>query len=409
LIDSAGRPAGGFGPQASRALTWQSMAVVLICVLADVGMFALTRPVSGPGYAIVLVCTVVADLLLAAPVRWTREIAIVHAAVAAITPMLLPHGPEPAQANNAGLVVAAFLAGAWLRSWHAVAALGAMLIGLFVNQMVTAMGAWPERAVVTLTSCLLPWLVGRVTMARRAYISDLERHADRLRRDQRAAVQRAVAQERGTIARDLHDVISHHVSTIGIHAGAARLELADRDGAARRSLAAVESASRSAMLDLRRLLDVLHGDTPASGDRQPGIAALDELIDGVRSAGVPVRLATDGRGRELPGSVDVAVYRTLQEALTNAVRYGDGTGVDVALRYRPNEFTVTVTNGTPASEKRPDERRARRGLAGVRQRVSLLGGTVRYGQADGRLWRLEAAFPLEGTFPLEAGFPLEDM
>ncbi|GAA3113883.1 sensor histidine kinase [Streptosporangium carneum] len=399
MIDSAGRLAGGSGPQSRRrrALTWQSMGVVLICVLADVGMFVLTRPVSGPGYAIVLAGTVAADLLLAAPVRWTREIAIVHAAVAAITPMLLPSGPEPAQANNAGLIVAAFLAGAWLRSWPAVEALGALVIGLMVNQMVTAVGAWPERAVVTLTSCMLPWLVGRVTMARRAYVADLERHADHLRRDRQAAVRRAVARERGTIARDLHDVISHHVSTIGIHAGAARRELAGRDEAATRSLAAVESASRSAMLDLRRLLDVLHGETPASGDRQPGIASVDELLDGVRSAGIPVRLATDGRGGELPGSVDVAVYRTLQEALTNAVRHGDGTGVDVELRYRPQEFTVTVTNGTPARVERPDEGRARRGLAGVRQRVILLGGTVRYGQADGRSWRLEAGFPLEET------------
>ncbi|RBQ18562.1 two-component sensor histidine kinase [Spongiactinospora rosea] len=399
MFDGSGRRAYGgtalSGPRA--AVTWQSFTVVLLCVTADTGRYLITRQPGGTGYWLLLAGTVAADLLLALPVRWTREIALAHAVMAALTPILLPHGSDPTEANNAGLVVAAFLAGAWLRSWAAFQTLGGLMLGLMVSQMVAATGDWRERAVVTVTSCLLPWLVGRVTMARRTYIVELEQHADRLRRDKAATVQRAIAAERSTIARDLHDVISHHVSTIGMHAGAARLGLTDDDHAARKSLAAVEAASRAAMLDLRRLLAVLHGETARSAERQPGLDSLDELLDGLRRAGTLVRLTTRGQSRELPGSVDVAVYRTLQEALTNAIRYGDGGAAEVELIYREGGITLTVTNGTPVQAgPRESEDRPRRGLAGVLHRVSLLGGTLRYGPADDRRsWRLEADFPVE--------------
>ncbi|MEU7000081.1 histidine kinase [Nonomuraea sp. NPDC046570] len=234
-------------------------------------------------------------------------------------------------------------------------------------------------------------------MARRRYIDELEQHAERLRRDEQAAVQRAVLRERTALARDLHDVISHHVSTIGMHAGAARMSLADPAPAVHRSLSAVESSSRAAMVDLRRLLDVLHGGGPGAAHRQPGLDNIDDLLDGVRAAGLPVRLAAQGRRRELSGSVDMAVYRAVQEALTNAVRHGDGAGADVELRYRDDGVGVVVTNGMDAAPLRFGARGAGRGLAGLRQRVALFGGTVRYGpERGGRTWRFEADFTDRG-------------
>jgi signal transduction histidine kinase len=201
-------------------------------------------------------------------------------------------------------------------------------------------------------------------------------------------------------------VISHHVSAIGVHAGAARLGLNgdsgdpdDPDGsddAVRTSLSAVESASRSAMVDLRRLLDLLHGQETGAGQRQPGLGNLDELLDGVRSAGLPARLTTNGKPRELPGSLDVALYRIAQEALTNALRHGDGGTVEVELGYRQTEVSLAVTNATGPAGRQQESEWSPRGLAGLRKRVSLFGGHLAYGPQPGcDLWRVSVSFPLE--------------
>ncbi|MET7990011.1 histidine kinase [Amycolatopsis sp. NPDC005232] len=293
--------------------------------------------------------------------------------------------------NNAGILVAGYRAGAWLRVGPAVVALAAMLAGVGAGELLGGgRGSNPALIAISMAvSAVLPWLVGRYTTARGAYIADLEREAEERRRHEAEAVRRAVLEERETIARDLHDVISHHVSAIGVHAGAARLGLAEGDSPVRTSLGAVESASRSAMADLRRLLDLLH----ARGDEaaQPGLDNLDELLDTVRAAGLPVRLTVHGDVREVPGSLDVALYRIAQEALTNALRHGTGP-VELELDHRRTEIVLTVTNetGRPATPRDG----AHRGLAGIRQRVTLFGGEVTYGQKD-TTWQVKAGFPLE--------------
>ncbi|HEY0805942.1 MAG TPA: histidine kinase, partial [Pseudonocardiaceae bacterium] len=251
-----------------------------------------------------------------------------------------------------------------------------------------------------------PWLVGRYTTARRAYLAELEQRAENQRREAESAVEHAVAEERSAIARDLHDVISHHVSAIGVHAGAARMSLdtAARPAGIADSLSAVEMSSRSAMADLRRLLDILHGDTSnASG--QPGLDNLEDLLDGVRRAGLPTRLTTHGVARPLPGSVDVALYRITQEMLTNALRHGDGTPVEIELSYLDTSVSVTARNGIPRqAQPAPTGRRAARqqlgharGLNGIRKRAAMFEGTVTYGPDDtGRRWVTTATFPLGG-------------
>jgi signal transduction histidine kinase len=240
-------------------------------------------------------------------------------------------------------------------------------------------------------------LVGRYTTARRGYIAELEQRAEVQRRDAQAAVQHAIAEERSTIARDLHDVISHHVSAIGVHAGAARMGLsaATEPNGITDSLAAVETSSRAAMLDLRRLLDLLHGDPADAG--QPGLDNIDELLDGVRRAGLPTRLSTHGVARPLPESLEIAIYRITQEMLTNAARHGDGTPVDIELRYDESTVSVTARNGirSPSSTEPNDTQPTPRGLAGIRKRASVFGGAVSYGpDAASRRWETVATFPL---------------
>ncbi|WIX81174.1 histidine kinase [Amycolatopsis carbonis] len=375
------------------SLARQSLLVALVCLVCDVSLFTLRGPLPEAGWRgwVILGGAVVVDGALAGAARYSGWVAAGHAALFVAAPLLLCTCTGFVVGNNAGVLVAGYRAGAWLRVGPAVVALAAMLAGVGAGELLGGgRGSNPALIAISMAvSAVLPWLVGRYTTARGAYIADLEREAEERRRHEAEAIHRAVLEERETIARDLHDVISHHVSAIGVHAGAARLGLPQGESPVRDSLGAVESASRSAMADLRRLLDLLH----ARGDEaaQPGLDNLDELLDTVRAAGLPVRLTVHGDVREVPGSLDVALYRIAQEALTNASRHGTGA-VELALDRRRTEIVLAVTNET--GRPSPQRDGAHRGLAGIRQRVTLFGGEVTYGQKDNN-WQVKASFPLE--------------
>ncbi|AXB45763.1 sensor histidine kinase [Amycolatopsis albispora] len=374
------------------SLARQAWLIAVVCTVSDVSVALLIGPpLTGWRPWAVVLATMAADLALAGPARLSGLVALGHAVLYPLTPLLLNDLPGAEASNTAGMLIAGYRAGAWLSTLPAVAALLALLTGSVIGELLERNLAgrdWRLLSAILLANTVLPWLVGRYTTARRARIAELERREE-------AAVRRAVAEERSAVARDLHDVISHHVSAIGMHAGAARLGLPDgADTPVHRSLSAVETASRAAMQDLRRMLDLLHGEQAAV--RQPGVGNLEELLEGTRAAGLPARLRTSGVPGELPGSVDVAVYRVAQEGLTNALRHGAGGPVDVELCYRPEEITLSVTNPiTPGARPAAGEG-TRRGLAGLRQRVAMFGGEFTSGPSDdGRSWRISATFPME--------------
>ena len=375
----------------SRSLSRQAMLVATVCLLVDVAAFLLTGAVGRFGVAawVVLAAITLADAALALPARLSGWVALAHAVVAVL-----------AQGSTSGVLIAGYRAGAWLRGTAAYVALAVLAVGISVSHAISGVPNEGFLAVEVVKDAVLPWLVGRYTTARRAYLAELEQHAENQRREAESAVEHAVAEERSAIARDLHDVISHHVSAIGVHAGAARMSLdtAARPAGITDSLSAVEMSSRSAMADLRRLLDLLHGDTSnASG--QPGLDNLEDLLDGVRRAGLPTRLTTHGVARPLPGSVDVALYRITQEMLTNALCHGDGTPVEIDLSYLDTSVSVTTRNGIPALAPPAGRRATRnaRGLTGIRKRAAMFEGTVSYGPDDaGRHWVTTATFPLGG-------------
>lgn len=396
------------------SFTCRSVLIAGLCVVTDLAFFGILwqqNATGGPGARLglevpswqvgllVVVGIVVMDAALALPMRYAGAVALGHAVLGLLTVPITPAWLAIRLVAPSGLAVSHYQAGAWLHGRQAVLVFGGLFAAETARIMITVARVpygWVTLGPVLIAYVVLPWLVGRLTTARRAHLASLEAEAAMRGHNERLAVQRAVAEERSAVARDLHDVISHHVSAVGMHACAARLSLNGAEAEhARRSLSDVESASRSAMVELRRMLDVLHGQDTVDAQRQPGLDNLDELLDGVRAAGVPVRLTLQGTQLTLPDSRDIALYRIAQEMLTNAVRYRAGGAVDVVLGYDLDRVRLIVTNEIDPAVRH--ERGWRhRGLMGVRERVGLFGGDVTYGPTpDGTSWQIRVDLPLE--------------
>ncbi len=230
--------------------------------------------------------------------------------------------------------------------------------------------------------------------------AQLEQSAAELRRSQEQNTRGAVVAERVRIARDLHDVVAHHVSVMGVQAGAARRVLAkDRDTASD-ALRAVEETARVAIGELRGLLGVLRADESAAeptGTAHPGLTQLPDLLSTARTAGLEVDFGVYGAERPVPDGVALSAYRVAQEALTNVVKHAGARRVDVRVRYLADALEVEVTD---------DGRGGRAsgtgfGLLGMRERVAVHGGELEAGPRAGAGYRVRATLPMKSGKPLD--------
>jgi signal transduction histidine kinase len=234
--------------------------------------------------------------------------------------------------------------------------------------------------------------VGRGLRRRDRTHAALSERASRLADEQAAWVRDAVAAERARIARELHDVVAHCVSVMVIQAGAAE-DLLDRDpDGARRPLRAVQHTGQQAVAELGHMLGLLRGAAPADTLLpQPGVAQVPELVDQVRAAGLTVDYDVEGAPRDLPPGVDVALYRLVQEALTNVLKHARGARATVVLRYADARVELAVQDDGRSAVAGPG---LGHGLIGMRERVSLYGGTLEAGpRADGG-FAVQAVIPL---------------
>ena len=216
-------------------------------------------------------------------------------------------------------------------------------------------------------------------MAERAQQAELER-------------EHAVVEERQRIARELHDVIAHSVSVMTVQAGAVRRLLREDQEKERDALATVEATGREALTEMRRLVGLLRdkGSMPEFTP-QPGMGTIDSLLDGVRAAGLPVELEIDGEPRELPPGMDLAAYRVVQEALTNALKYAGPAHAWVAVSWGPGELELTVSNDGRGDG---DGTGGGQGLDGMRERVALYGGEIASGPREGGGYVVRARLPI---------------
>jgi signal transduction histidine kinase len=223
----------------------------------------------------------------------------------------------------------------------------------------------------------------------------LAEHATLLERDREARVRDARREERGLIARELHDVVAHNVSVVIVQAQAASALLEHQPADARRPLERIESTAREAMAEMRRLVGILDtNDDQEERERpQPGMLQLPELIARVGEAGLHVDADLDPELEGLPAGLSLAAYRVVQEALTNVLKHANASRVRVRVRHSKTELSIAIIDnghGLPVSGS------GGRGLVGMQQRVALYGGTVDAGP------RVDGGFAVNAVFPIQA-------
>jgi signal transduction histidine kinase len=344
---------------------WLPGAMVLAAALP----LALFRPV--PAWWLVIVTTSVGPLVADTPHPWGWSTVALHAGVL-------------------------FLLALRVRPRAVVAALS---IGVAAGLVTTGLGAAfgargtvgldAVRAAVMLT---LAAALGALLRSRR--LSRLELAAQQQRVTQELG-RRTLLEERSRIARELHDVVAHHLSVISIQAQVAVHLVPDPPAEFREHLAGIRANAVEALIELRRVLGVLrleHEGDPSRHTPQPTLDRLGELVDNVRRAGLAVTTDITGDRRPLAPGVELSAFRIVQEALSNVIRHAPGAPVHISVVYRPEELELRVVN-TAATRPAPPSPGAGHGVLGMRERITMLGGRMTSGPTDDGGFEVFASLP----------------
>ena len=242
---------------------------------------------------------------------------------------------------------------------------------------------------------VIGWLVGFALRERAEQTEAAEDRALRAERDRESTARVAVAEERARIARELHDVVAHSVSVMVLQVGAVRHNMAETYGEGREALKNVEQTGRTALAEMRRLLDAMRYD----GDQlelapHPGLGELDTLLGDVRSSGLAVLLQISGEPFALPRGLDLSAYRILQEGLTNILKHAHAGRAEVEVRYGAAELQLEVRDDGRGAPSIADG--LGHGLVGIAERVKLYGGEMTTGAASGGGFVLRARLPVNG-------------
>ncbi len=361
-----------------------------LSLLAYVGAAPYVGPLSGITLALLLL----ESLPLIVRRRFPLAVLGVIAGASIVQLAFLQAGQSPTA--GLGILVAVYTVGERVdrrMSLTATTLTAALLAFVFVGRAGIAEVAL--SLIQTELILIVAWLLGDATRIRRLYASTLEERAQRLERERDERAERAVREERQRIARELHDVVTHHVSVIVIQAGGALRVIDRRPEEARTALDAIAVTGRLALTDMRRMLGIL-GEQEAS-DPTPGLDRLDELLEHLRTAGLAVELVVEGEPRLLDPGLEVSAYRIVQEALTNSLKHASGGRARVVVHYLTDALEIAIEDrrgpGTAATLEPPHEGR---GLIGMRERAAMLRGTlVAHPTATGFL--VTAHLPIDGA------------
>jgi signal transduction histidine kinase len=237
------------------------------------------------------------------------------------------------------------------------------------------------------------WLTGFAARQRAAQAEEAEERAARAERERATAARIAVAEERGRIARELHDIVAHAMSVMVLQVGAVRHRLPQSLTEDKDALRDVEKAGRAALAEMRRLLGAMHDGGDVELAPQPGLDNLDALAERVSRAGLPVHLQVEGDVVQLPRAVELSAYRIVQEGLTNSLKHAKASRADVTVRYGAEDLELEVRDdgvGTSSSDG------LGHGLVGIQERVKIYGGEMLVGAGSKGGFVLTARLPLEG-------------
>ncbi|MET8307921.1 MULTISPECIES: sensor histidine kinase [unclassified Micromonospora] len=403
-------------PEQRRIDLWIGLAVTLLALVSltlarSTGAFLLGPPPSGPEQVL---WTVAVTLPLVWRRRWpAATLLVVSVAFIAAQARSAPE----TQLSSWALFCAIYTVGAWGRDRRLarqlrIGVIAAMFAWMGIYYAVSighippgafsdAVGPVPPVLAAMVSGVLInvlyfgfAYFFGETSWVAARREHELRAQAEELRRSQAEARERAVLGERVRIARELHDVVAHHVSVMGVQASACR-RVWDRDpGKARTALSAIEQSARTAVDELRRMLGVLRapdGDAAAPPPSTGTVDRIDELVERARAAGLTATVGVYGEPVPLPASVSQTAYRVVQEAVTNTLKHAGASLLDVRIRYLAREVELDVSDdGRTGTALHADGL----GLIGMRERVAAQDGVLEAGPRPGGGWRVRARLPL---------------
>src|SRR4051794_460431 len=378
--------------------------VLLPTVLVAMAIYEIWgATLAAPGFAGPRVVQTLGALLMIVPLGWRRgyPVAVLMCAFAGAAvewPWLRSSGQLSFEAFAVILVVW-YSVGAHAELRRGLRAIAVVLVAVVAADVADSVAGYhePFDNAALYPLLFVAWALGNAFRQHGTRERELEAHAVALEREREEKVRVAAAEERVRIARELHDVIAHSVSVMVVQIGGARGILGSEPDTARETLRSAEQTGRQALAEMRRMLGILR--TPDNGRGlapQPSLDDVDTLIDQAREAGLAVEIHTEGRPHGLSPGIDLAAYRIVQEALTNAVKHAGPARAQIVLRYAPDQLEIEVCDdglGPPSSpEHRADPGH---GLVGMRERVAIYGGALSAGRRNGGGFAIRARLPLE--------------
>lgn len=364
------------GVTTRRARAWDALVLVLVAVVL-VEVLSTDQDVP-------LALSVPVGLAMTVPFLWGPRVPLLVVPVvlgAWLGQALAGDWSQPPQTELLPVCLAFWCLGAYVPARVSRWALVPAFAALVAQQ--------PDDAVVLGPLVLGVYAAGRLMRSR-------EELAAALRLEREQAESHAVAAERTRIARDLHDVVGHAVALMTVQAGAERIALGQERPETARVLGEIETTGRQALQEVRRLLGVLRtSDDPAALAPRPGLHQLDALARSLAPAGLAVDVVVEGDGAPLSPGLDVSAYRIVQEALTNVLRHAAANRARVRITHDHHLLTIEVTDDGPGrAEPQPG---AGHGLAGIRERVAVFGGSMEAGPAPQGGWCLVVRLDAEAT------------
>jgi signal transduction histidine kinase len=304
---------------------------------------------------------------------------------------------EPLNAPLVAVLVMAYAMGRYTSGAAVYVSLGVVVAGL-LSIVLTMEDQVATDFVFPTAFGVIAWVAGRSVRTRSQLTEELHEAAVRAEEAHDAELARAAAEERRRIAREMHDVVAHSVSVMVVQAGGARRILERDPERAVEAARHIEETGRAALVEMRRLLGVLHQGDDAAADRAPapGMVQLGALVERARAAGLPVTLTVAGEPRSLPAGLDLAAYRVLQESLTNVLKHGGSAPTEVLVRWGDEELELAVADRGPGPGAGGDGVIGGHGLVGMAERMRLYGGELHTGRRDGGGFEVRARIPLAG-------------